>query len=673
MASISTSIQLYDRVSQPLQRMTAGMKNFERAFDNVNKSMNTGFRASSAKATRDAIDGAARSTENLGEQIRNNEKAQVGFNNSVKTGTTASDKLLTVIRNIASAYMGIKGLKALVDMSDEMTSTQARINLMNESFQRAGKEGAASMEKIYSAAQDARGSMTSMAAVVARFGNNAGDAFSSTDEVIKFASTVQKQMVIAGASTSEAENAILQLSQALGSGTLRGDELRSVFEQAPNLIQSIADYMDIPIGKIRDMAKEGQITANIVKNAIMASAKDVDARFKQMPKTWGQVWQSMKNEAVIAFQPVLDTINRLANDERIQQFFSGIINGIANIANAVANVVGFIASEWDVLKPVFEAIGGAIAGLIAVQLAFNAAAQANPLVWILDIVLAVVAAVGLLSQAIADVTGAAKTGAGVICGALNVVKTVVVNLAHQAVTSGYQSVGLIVDVVNNGKNVIIGAIAAIANQILQSVANSVAAVQGFIELLNKIPGVDIDTSGISAVRGDLQGGADLAGSIAQKAWDDFKTPAELVESYQNRAGEFRAMNGWTDDWSDGWVQRAWEEGVNFGDNLFAGGGGSSKYDVPAYDLGDYANMIDNTGLADDASRAANALEITSEDLKYLRDIAERDIINRFTTAEITVEMGGITNNVNENADLDGIVSYLTSGVREAMEIAAEGV
>ena len=673
MASISTSIQLYDRVSQPLQRMTAGMRNLEQAFSNMDRRMNTGFNPSSIRAMRDAVDETASAMEELGRNITENGERQRNFNDSVRTGANASEKLLSKIRSIVSAYMGIQGMKALVNISDEMTSTRARINLMNESFQKAGKEGTASMEQIYSAAQDARGAITSMASVVARFGNNAGDAFSSTSEVIKFTSTVQKQMVLAGASTSEAENAILQLSQALGSGTLRGDELRSVFEQAPNLIQSIADYMDIPIGKIRDMAKEGKITANIVKNAIMASANEVDTRFKQMPKTWSQVWQSLKNEAIMAFQPVLDTISRMANDERVQRFFSDIIGGIANIANAVANVVSFIASEWDVLRPVFEAVGGAIAALIAVQLAFNAAAQANPLVWILDIILAVVAAVGLLSQAIADVTGAAKTGAGVICGALNVVKTVVVNLAHQAVTSGYQSVGLIVDAVNNGKNTIIGAITAIASQILQSVANSMAAVKGFIELLNCIPGVDIDTSGVEAVRSGLQGGADAFGARSRQAWEDFKTPAELIESYRERGDEFRQMNGWQDDWSEGWVQRAWEEGVNFGDNLFAGGGESSAYDVPTYDLGDYANMIDGTGIPDNAQRAADALEITSEDLKYLRDIAERDVINRFTTAEITVEMGGVTNNVNENADLDGIVSYLASGVQEAMEIAAEGV
>ena len=704
MASIQASVEIYDRVSQPMNAIITSLYASVNALSTLNNAMKQGVNTSGIENAVDdvqdltaaiqeanavpltpAVDQAVSEYEQLKQKaegtekhIRKNTEEQERFNKSINSGVHNSSELVSTIGKAVTAYLSIATFKKVVDMSDELTQTTARLNMMNQAFNEINGTAMQTddlVDMVYQSAQNARGSFFDMATVVAKFGNNARDAFSSQKEIVAFANLIQKQMTIAGASTAEASNAMLQLSQALGSGVLRGDELNSIFEQAPNLIQSIANYMKVPIGRIRDMAKEGQITANIVKNAIMSSADDINAKFNAMPMTWGQVWQQMKNEVIMAFEPVLDTISRMANDERVQRFFSDIIGGIANIANAVATAVDFIASEWDILKPVFEAVGGAIAGLIAVQLAFNAAAQANPLVWILDIILAVIAAIGLLSQAIADVTGAAKTGAGIICGALNVVKTVIVNLAHQAVTSGYQSVGLIVDVVNNGKNIIIGAIAAIANQILQSVANSVAAVQGFIELLNQIPGVDIDTSGINAVRSDLQGGADIAGTIAKNAWDDFKTPSELVESYQNRAGEFREMNGWTDDWSEGWVQRAWEEGVNFGDNLFAGTGTSevNKYEPLTYDLGDYANMIDSTGIPDNVQKAANALEITSEDLKYLRDIAERDVINRFTTAEIKVEMGGVTNNVNSDMDLDGVVDYLANGIQEAMEIAAEGV
>jgi tape measure domain-containing protein len=178
----------------------------------------------------------------------------------------------------------------------------ARLNNMNDGAQTTQQL----YESIVESANNARGSVSAMADVVAKFGNNAKGAFKNSAEVVQFSEIIQKQMKIAGASGEEASNAMLQLSQALGSGTLRGDELNSIFEQAPNLIQSIADYMDIPIGQIRQLASEGQITADIVKNAIMASADDVNERFESMPMTWGDVWQRMENNALVALQPVLD-------------------------------------------------------------------------------------------------------------------------------------------------------------------------------------------------------------------------------------------------------------------------------------------------------------------------------------------------------------------------------
>ena len=195
-----------------------------------------------------------------------------------------------------------------------------------------------------------------MADVVARFGNNAGDAFGSSEEVVAFADLIQKQMTIAGASTQEASNAMLQLSQALGSGVLRGDELNSIFEQAPNLIQSIADYLDVPIGKIREMAADGELSADVVKAAIFASADEINAKFEEMPMTWGQIWQSMKNTAMIAFQPVLQRLNDIANSEAFQTFVNGAIEAMATLANVVLNIFeligtvgGFIADNWSII------------------------------------------------------------------------------------------------------------------------------------------------------------------------------------------------------------------------------------------------------------------------------------------------------------------------------------
>lgn len=191
---------------------------------------------------------------------------------------------------------------------------------------------------VYAAAQDARGSFSQMADVVARFGNNAKDAFSSSEEVVAFADLIQKQMTIAGASTQEAANAELQLSQALGSGVLRGDELNSIFEQAPNLIQNIADYLDVPIGQIREMAADGELSADIVKTAIFSAADDINSKFESMPMTWSQIWQLMQNTALIAFQPVLQNLNDLANSDVLQASIQNAIGAISALANILLDV-----------------------------------------------------------------------------------------------------------------------------------------------------------------------------------------------------------------------------------------------------------------------------------------------------------------------------------------------
>lgn len=193
--------------------------------------------------------------------IRDNIDEQGQFNQAIQEGASQADKLTDTIKGVVAAYASIQSVGKALDISDQLTLTTSRLDMMNDGVQ----DTSDLVKMVYAAAQDARGSFSDMADVVARFGNNAKDAFSSSAEVVAFADLVQKQMTIAGASTQEASNAMLQLSQALGSGVLRGDELNSIFEQSPNLIQTIADYLDVPIGQIREMAADGELSAGVVE------------------------------------------------------------------------------------------------------------------------------------------------------------------------------------------------------------------------------------------------------------------------------------------------------------------------------------------------------------------------------------------------------------------------
>lgn len=307
--------------------------------------------------------------------IRDNANEQNVFNQKINRGTGNANELTRAVKGVLAAYLTSNTVKEAFDASDELIQTKSRLNMMNDGLQTT--EDLVNMA--YNAAQDARGEFGEMASVIARFGNNAKEAFSSSEEVVQFAGLVQKQMTIAGASTQEASNAMLQLSQALGSGVLRGDELNSIFEQAPNLIRNIADYLKVPIGKIREMAADGEVSADIVKRAIFAATDEINANFNSMPMTWGQIWTSMQNTALMKLQPVLDKINKIANNHEFIQRLNGIsdfviriISILIDVGISVINVLG-TAIDW--VGNLFDEHGNKLLNIIKIVIGVSVAWQ----------------------------------------------------------------------------------------------------------------------------------------------------------------------------------------------------------------------------------------------------------------------------------------------------------
>ena len=651
--------------------------------------------------------------------IRDNVDEQGRFNQEIQEGTQQANELTNTIKNAVLAFVSIQSVGKALNISDELVQTTSRLNMMNDGLQSTQEL----VNMVYAAAQDARGSFSEMADVVARFGNNAGDAFGSSEEVVAFADLIQKQMMIAGASTQEASNAMLQLSQALGSGVLRGDELNSIFEQAPNLIQSIADYLDVPIGKIREMAADGELSADVVKAAIFASADEINAKFEEMPMTWGQIWQSMKNTAMIAFQPVLQRLNDIANSEAFQTFVNGAIEAMATLANVVLNIFeligtvgGFIADNWSIISPIIYGVIGALAvyaaylgivkgielasaaasavmavgkGLYAAatmiatgatwaqttaQLGLNGAMYACPIVWIIMLIIALIAIIFAVCSAIAKLTGVANSGFGVITGGINVV------------IQFFKNLGLTV------ANIALGignAIAALGSNIMTAFHNAICSVQAWwydllstclsvIEsicaALNKLPFVEFDYSGISNAADDY------AAKAAEAAGNK--------EDYTSISDAFNDGFSTFDTFQDGWAADAFDAGASWGDgvadavsnfSLSDVFGGTDIPNVDDYTSG-FNDAIANSGvgdnlgsIADDTGAIKDNMDITQEDLKYLRDIAEQEAVNRYTVAEINIDQSGMQNNISSGDDIDGFMTKLTDSVNEAVDNMTEGV
>lgn len=660
MASIMTAIHLTDGVSSVLKNMTGAINSTLDVFEDMDNQMNSSFDTSKINSARVAIDQVNASLDAMGDNLNKNTQQQSKLNKEIQEGKNQIDNMMGSVVSLVSAYAGFKAIGKLVNLSDEYTQTRARLNLMNDGLQTTDEL----QQKIFNSAQRARSSYQTQADIVAKLGQRAGDAFKSNNETIAFAENLSKLFVIAGASQQEMASASLQLTQALGSGVLRGEELNAVFESAPNVIQTIADYLDVPIGKIREMASEGKITADIVKNALLGATNDINSQFDSIPMTWSQVWTGVMNELYMATQPILELINLLAqNWSIIEPIVIALATaiGLYTAALIAYNTVQGISSMMETVHSaaMMMATGHTFAATAA-QYGFNAALLACPLTWILLIIIAVIAAIYAVVAAINKAKGTTVSATGVICGSINVVLQFFKNLGlfiANVALGIWNALGACASNIGIAFNNVICNIKSWFYGLLETVMDVIA---GIVKTLNKLPFIDIDVSGITSK-------ADEYAAKKAEAENNKKDYESVSEAFNKGMNTFDAFE-------TGWVSDAYNAGYQVGENIdgaignFFGGG--SIPDM-ASDLGDLGNSASK--IASDTGSIKDSLDITSEELKYLRDLAERDVINRFTTAEIHVDMGGITNNVSNNNDLDGIINYLVEGVETAMEETAEGV
>lgn len=647
---------------------------------------------------------AAQQEQQVTRNIRQSTQAEQQLNASIRGGNDALDDMVGKAKNLAATIGASVGLKKLIELSDQMTSTTARLNFIVDD----GGSVEALEAKIMASAQRSRAAYLDTASAIASMGANAGAAFTSNDELIAFMEQVNKQFTIGGASAQGQAAAMLQLTQAMAAGALRGEELNSILENAPGIARAIEQYMGIAEGSIKQYAQEGQVTAEVVKNALFSVADETNAKFESMPMTWAQIWTNMQNRALQTLDPVLNKLNKLANSEQFSTVVDGALNALATITalasgilDVFVNIGSAVVDNWSVIEPIAwglvaalvaynavalitQAINGAVALSAAVkgaadmfaagktfaatvaQQGLNAALLACPITWIVVGVIALVAGIIALCNWIAKTTGVAATGFGVITGGINV--------AIQAVWNAMLVVANVAIGIWNALGACCSNIGTAFHNVISNVqgwfygllSTALTVVEGICAALNKLPFVEFDYSGISA----------KADEYAAKSAEAYGS----VEEYQNIGDAFTKGYNTFDTFTDGWASDAFKAGASWGDGVADkvssffdfGGGGTGGTDLgSSFDL---SSIADNTGLtADNTGKTADALAVTEEQLEYLRDIAERDAINRFTTAEVKIDMTGMTNRIDGSADLDGVISQLTEGFTEALVTAAEGV
>lgn len=583
--------EAFKKLDTQTEKLGATIRGLETQQQTLTQSMKAAENAASVAAA--AKDEAAAATKRLQEQEN--------------MAQSVTNSLTSSVLRLAASYVGIQGLKKAVDLSDTLVSSRARLDRMNDGLQTTKELE----DMVYAASMRSRGDFMDTMGLVSQLGTMAGDAFSSSKEIVQFAEQLNKQLALSGASGSSAQAAILQLEQGLASGVLRGDELNSVMEQAPALAKSIADYMQVSVGELREMGSKGQITADIVKNALFSAAEETNAEFAKTPMTWAQVWTAASNMAIRAMDPLLAAINWVANN----------IQTIGPIVLSLGTAFGvmLIAANWT------NILTFATEKAAAAQAFLNAVMSANPAALAAVGVLVLVAAFYAGIAAVNHFAGTSISATGIITGAFATMGAFVFNSVLVPWQNGFAAfVNFLANVFTNPLAAVKIAFYDMAITVMQYLQNIAQGLEG---LLNKIPGVTVDlTSGVSATVTKLQR------DRKYEKWASGYT--EVVKPWENID-----------------LGKAYTKGYNWGANLGKSGlmgTSTSELEIPqAADVKDLLGNIDkNTG------KIAKTVDLSDEQIKMLVDVAERKYVNNVNltsqTPMITVQ-GQNTGNTEKDA------------------------
>ncbi|WP_077746245.1 tape measure protein, partial [Clostridioides difficile] len=765
MATIQTSIRIFDGMTPAFRNMTNAINTTINSFDRLQQRLHNPLNAGGIQISQQSLNNIENILTRIEQNIEKADEQQRRFNEDINKGVSNTDRLLGSVKKIAGAYMGLKTIGGLGSLSDQMTSTNARLAMTND-----GQLSDGGLNKmIFQSAERSRASYLDTAQIVSRIGMNAGSAFSSTREIVSFAEQLNKKFIIAGASTQEMSSALLQLTQGLGSGVLRGEELNAVFESAPNIIRSIADYLDVDIGKIRGMASEGMLTADIVKNSLLAAAEQTNTEFEKMPLTIGQIFTSIKNNAIMIFgaiqKKIEDTVSSrgfrtfivnitdaiyvlgnvgysvfnglidLFSSPAFQGFFNLMIVGVSMITQGLGwiitqalSVANVFAQNWSIISPVIYGIVGAfiaykviIYSVLIAQTIYTAitftqcfvtallsgelyvatkamlinklmtlgVSRANvtlcvTMIMVVATIALVIAAIFVGVAIFNHFAGASISATGVVVGAFYFLGAciydvfagawnIVMAFAEFFVNSFniviynvqmlfYKFQNFVIDSMGDVGGSFDNCATALANAFVSAANIAIKGINGVIKALNLIPGVNINTLGSldkidSFVKQYKDYQKTLKEPIKPQDWkapyaeiknpfDSYKKGYEVGQNLENKLKDAFDINKIAEKAKkDLRLDDLWDKKYGLGDGL-----GSAGLNSP---LGDAAKGAKDT--AGNTAKMAKTMDKSQEDLKYLRDIAEQEVINKYTGVNIKIDMNN-TNNISKDTDLDGIVN-----------------
>lgn len=730
-ATLASSIRLTDGMTPVLKSITSALDITIHSFAELQNQTNNPIDTASIQAASEQLKIAGAEISRIEDDIARSKQQQDGLNNSVKQGSGFARDLKSQFMGILSITALIAGAKKAVELSDSVTQTNARLSMTVDD----GGSVKELQDKIFASAQRSRADYLTVSDTVAKLGLRAGDIFKNNDETVQFAENLNKEFAISGASQEEMASASLQLTQALGSGVLRGEEFNAVFEAAPNIMQTVADYMNVPRGQLKNMSAEGQITSDIVKNAMLSATDSINQQFKQMPLTFSQVWTGFKNIALKAFDPIMLKLSEIANSEKFQAFSQSAGQALGTVGNIVSGVLdmissigGFIYDNWSMIGPVVWGIltpmllyqgaimaisiwegvvagtklvlalasyahaaatgteASAAAAATAAQWGLNTALLACPITWIIVAIIALIAIIYAVVALINKLAGTSISATGVIAGAFSTVGAVIGNIFLAILQSGFA----VVESLQNGWAAFANFFGNILNDPVSSIIYLVRDMADIVlNIIEHLAGA-IDTVFGSNLAGAVSGWRDglssTADSLAQKYGNgSYVEVAQKLDINEELSKIGINLDTFRFNYTD-----SYNAGYNWGSNLESEMSNMfSGFEIPNPDdynnsLGDYSNSamgsndnlddISNYGkeTAENTDKTANSLSSIADNMDIIKSLAERAVLNQYTSTNVKVEMNNV-NHISSDVDLDGFENRLLNSVKEYAAIGAEGV
>lgn len=706
-------------------------KSIDRLIKKLDKLNNVTNKAANAGNQNKYYANTQRQVDNITNRVKAWANAQKQVTTNVKSTGNALSSIGSKLKWLASTYLGVMGAKAVTSATDTLVGAQNRLNYVDP-----GQFDDAS-GKMYATAQGARTSYQDMMSNVSKNMVLAGDAFDNNiDYAIRFQEVMAKAYAVGGASAAEMSSSMYQLTQALGSGVLQGDELRSVREGAPLAYKAIEEFAQGIYGadkNLKDLASDGWITSEMVVAAVMDMGAGIDEAFANTRQTFGQTFDQIKNSALYAFQPVMemltDALNKAIDNGMIQKFetfFTNVSKIILIAFRAIEIGVNWIADNWDWLQYIVYGVVIAMLtylGLLAATAvktavtSFLAFLINNPFIlWIVGIALLVAALVWLLDQCSTFCDFIVLLAVG-LARAILVVLTVVL-VAYLATGTLMLSIPTLIALV------VIGVIALLLAAFIQFTGEIIGGAFGIWEVFKNV------CSGIGQIFSDLWYSAEsefwyfIADMVDGLNWlakplsaiaelfgkefsvdsftADLRAYGDNAKSKISDGNYFDISGAWRTGYDKGYaigegiqnrINEFGEKVKEFTKNPFEDEDGKDKtsiLDEIANKLGlDFSGMGNFPtngvgsaytpdmekllgGIGDDTGKIADSMDLTSEDLEYLRRVADMEWKKEFTTAEIKIDMTN-NNQVNGESDLDGIVTKLADKLYEEMNVLANGV